>query len=98
MIDSLFYNICVLMFMFYTVCYFTGIFYALVRQISMLFLDIKDFVFYLFCWHMIDLFVLLTHDRSACFVGARSICLFCWHMVDLFVLLAHDRSVCFVGT
>ena len=27
------------MFMYYTVCYFTGIFYAVVRQISMLFID-----------------------------------------------------------
>ena len=31
--------------MYYTVCYFTGIFYAVVRQISMLFIDNKDFVF-----------------------------------------------------
>ena len=29
----------VLMFMYYTVCYFTGIFYAVVRPISMLFID-----------------------------------------------------------
>ena len=34
------------MFMYYyTVCYFTGIFYAVVRQISMLFIDNKDFAF-----------------------------------------------------
>ena len=33
------------MFMYYTVCYFTGIFYAFVRQISMLFIDNKDFGF-----------------------------------------------------
>ena len=33
------------MFMYYTVCYFTGIFYAVVRQISMLFIDNKDSVF-----------------------------------------------------
>ena len=31
-----------LMFMYYTVCYFTGIFYAVVRQISILFIDNKD--------------------------------------------------------
>ena len=31
--------------MYYTVCYFTGIFYAVVRQISMLFIDNKDSVF-----------------------------------------------------
>ena len=31
--------------MYYTVCYFTGIFYAVVRQIYMLFIDNKDFVF-----------------------------------------------------
>ena len=31
--------------MYYTVCYFTGIFYAVVRKISMLFIDNKDFVF-----------------------------------------------------
>ena len=40
-----FYNICVLMFMYYTVCYFTGIFYAVVRQISMLFIGNQDSVF-----------------------------------------------------
>ena len=33
------------MFMYYTVCYFTGILYAVVRQISMLFIDNKDSVF-----------------------------------------------------
>ena len=31
--------------MYYTVCYFTGIFYAVVRQISMLFIDNRDSVF-----------------------------------------------------
>ena len=35
----------VLMFMYYTVCYFTGIFYAVVRQISMLFIDNNISVF-----------------------------------------------------
>ena len=30
---------------YYTVCYFTCIFYAIVRQISMLFIDNKDSVF-----------------------------------------------------
>ena len=30
---------------FYTVRYFTGIFYAVVRQISLLFIDNKDYVF-----------------------------------------------------
>ena len=34
------------MFMYYTVCYFTGIFYAVLKQISMLFIDNKDFVFW----------------------------------------------------
>ena len=34
------------MFIYYdTVCYFTCIFYAVVRKISMLFIDKKDFVF-----------------------------------------------------
>ena len=42
---SVFYSICVLMFMYYTVCYFTGIFHAVVRHISMLFIDNKDSVF-----------------------------------------------------
>ena len=38
--------LCVLMFMhYYTVCYFTCTFYAVVRQISMLFIDNKDSVF-----------------------------------------------------
>ena len=38
--------LCVLKFMYYyTVCYFTCIFYAVVRQISMLFIDNKDSVF-----------------------------------------------------
>ena len=31
--------------MYYTVCYLTGIFYAVVRQISMLFIDNKKIVF-----------------------------------------------------
>ena len=31
--------------MYYTVCYLTGIFYAVVRQISMLFIDNKISVF-----------------------------------------------------
>ena len=31
--------------MYYTVCYFTGIIYAVVRHISMLFIDNKDSVF-----------------------------------------------------
>ena len=33
------------MFIYHTVCYFTGIFNAVVRQISMLFIDNKDSVF-----------------------------------------------------
>ena len=33
------------MFMYYTVCYFSGIFYAVVRQISILFIHNKDSVF-----------------------------------------------------
>ena len=41
----MFYNIRVLMCMCYTVCYFTGIFYAVVREISMLFIDNKHSVF-----------------------------------------------------
>ena len=32
--------------MYYAVRYFTGIFYAVVRQISMLFIDNKDSVFW----------------------------------------------------
>ena len=32
-------------FVYYTVCYFTGIFYAVVKQISMVFIDNKDSVF-----------------------------------------------------
>ena len=31
--------------MYYTVCYLTGVFYAVVRQISMLFIDNKISVF-----------------------------------------------------
>ena len=42
---SVFYDICVFMFMYYTVCYFAGLFYAVVRQISMLFIDNKMSVF-----------------------------------------------------
>ena len=42
---SVFYNICVLMFMYYTVCCFTGVLYAVERHISVLFTDIKDAVF-----------------------------------------------------
>ena len=36
---------CVFMFMYDTVRYFTGIFYAVVRQISMLFINNKDSAF-----------------------------------------------------
>ena len=43
--DKVLCVLCVLMFIYYTVCYFTGIFYAVIRQISMLFIDNKDFVF-----------------------------------------------------
>ena len=35
---------CTYVLVLYTVCYFTGIFYAVVRQISMLFIDNKDSV------------------------------------------------------
>ena len=35
--------------MYYTVCYLTGIFYAVVRQISMLFIDNKISVFFIRC-------------------------------------------------
>ena len=49
--------------MYYTVCYFTCIFYAIVRQISMLFIDNKDSVFWiagpesrLFFWHFVSIF------------------------------------------
>ena len=45
---SLFCNIYVLMFTYYTVCYSIGIFYAVVRQISKLFIDNKDSVFCLY--------------------------------------------------
>ena len=41
--------LCVLMFMYCSVFYFTGIFDAVVRQISMLFIDHKDSVF---CIHV----------------------------------------------
>ena len=44
---SVFYNICVLMFMYYIVCYFTGLFCAVARQNSMLFIDNKDSVFFI---------------------------------------------------
>ena len=37
------------MFMYYTICYFTGIFYAVVRQISMLFIDNKISVLRILC-------------------------------------------------
>ena len=43
--DKILCVLCELMFMYYTVCYFTGIFYAVVRHISMLFIDSKDSVF-----------------------------------------------------
>ena len=38
------------MFMYYTVCYFTGIFYAVVRQISMLFINNKKFCILFIQW------------------------------------------------
>ena len=39
---SVFHSIYILMFMYLIVCYFTGLFYAVIRQISMLFIDNKD--------------------------------------------------------
>ena len=43
--------LCVLMFMYYyTVCYFTCICYAVVRQVSVLFIDNKYSVFCMYCW------------------------------------------------
>ena len=39
------YLVLMLCIMYYTVCYLTGIFYAVVRQISMLFIDNKKIVF-----------------------------------------------------
>ena len=57
--------------MYYTVCYFTGIFYAVVRKISMLFIDNKDFVLCILyccrvlrCWRGLQL--LLTQYRRGC--------------------------------
>jgi len=44
--DKVLCVLCVLMFMYYyTVCNFTCVFYAVVRQISILFIDNKDSVF-----------------------------------------------------
>ena len=44
--DKVLCVLCVLVFMYYyIVCYFTRIFYAVVRQISLLFIDNKDSVF-----------------------------------------------------
>ena len=53
----------VLMFMYYTVCYFTGLFYAVVRQISMLFIDNKDSVLFNF---------LILHSQLICMTGITS--------------------------
>ena len=40
---------------YYTVCYFTSIFYAVVRQISMLFIDSKYSVSqYTYSWNLIS--------------------------------------------
>ena len=64
---SVFYNICVLMFMYYTVCYFTGIFYAVVRQISMLFIDNRDSVFCILCTSIeIPVHVCTPHIMVVC--------------------------------
>ena len=65
---SLFYNICVLMFMYYCVCYFTGSFYVVIRQISMLLVDNKDSVFSRSIVHSVCLSqqVLLIQISSLC--------------------------------
>ena len=65
---SVFYNICVLMFMYYCVCYFTGIFYAVIRHISMLLVDNKDSVFSRSIVHSVCLsqHVLLIFLSSLC--------------------------------
>ena len=50
------------MFMYYyTVCYFICIFYAVVRQISMLFIDNKDSVFCIL--YSVYLFVSVFYDN-----------------------------------
>ena len=52
--------LCILMFVYYyTVCYFTCIFYAVVRQMSMLFIDNKDSVF---C--ILNLIILIAPRRN----------------------------------
>ena len=45
LLNSVFYSICVLMFMYYTMCCFTSVLYAAERHISVLFIDNKDSVF-----------------------------------------------------
>ena len=55
------------MFTNYTACYFTGIFYAVIRQISMLFIDNKDSVFCIQCQQLIH----PKHAYSADLPGSR---------------------------
>ena len=72
---SVLYNICVIMFIYYTVYYFTGIFYAVVRHISVLFIDNKDFVFYPHT-HVYTQARMHTRTMSACLsVVCLSVCL-----------------------
>ena len=47
--------------MYYSVCYLTGIFYAVVRQISMLFIDNKISVFCIFILHLLLPLLLLVN-------------------------------------
>ena len=65
--------------MYYTMCYLTGIFYAVVKQISMLFIDNKISVFYLPVYHCVYLFshqsVCLSTIVFICSVISLSACL-----------------------
>ena len=71
------------MFMYYTVCYFTGIFYAVVRYISMLFIDNKVLcVLQYMCTYVHALYCVL-------FTG-----IFCADVRQICVLFIDNKVLC----
>ena len=80
--------------MYYTVCYLTGIFHAVVRQISMLFIDNKNFcILYsvlLFCMFVVVVVVVLLASLFVClFVFITN---FYW--CTLLIHVVTNRSLC----
>ena len=86
MILSCTYVLCIIV---YTMCYLTGIFYAVIRQISMLFIDNNISVFYLPVYHCVYLF---SH-QSVCLCFCQSTIVFICSVISLSACLPLCLSV-----